>query len=61
MTRAATVHRDELTTLRMVAGNEKLFPKVIVHGEVIEWVGIGWIRIDKASPLDYRHYPTVTE
>lgn len=38
-----TIKRNELSNIRMAAGNEKRISKVICDGHVKEWVGIGWI------------------
>lgn len=48
-----TVHARELSSLKMAAGNEKKFPRVVLDGDVRDWVGIGWINSGKAqSPRD---------
>jgi len=54
-----TVKRSELSTMKMVAGNEKKYDAVIVKGVVMEWVGIGWIET-KEKP-DPNKYPTAVE
>jgi hypothetical protein len=54
-----TVKLSELETLRMVTGNEKKYSKVIVDGQVKEWVGIGWIDIDDEP--DEKLYPVVVD
>uniref|UniRef100_A0A6M3IMZ0 Uncharacterized protein n=1 Tax=viral metagenome TaxID=1070528 RepID=A0A6M3IMZ0_9ZZZZ len=55
-----TISRQELSNLKMVAGNEKKYQKVIdSDGKVIEWVGIGWIEIKAAEPNDYNLYPVI--
>ena len=41
----------------MVNGNEKKYKIVIDNGIVKEWVGIGWIKIRKATKAD--KYPIV--
>lgn len=56
-----TVKRSELGRLRMTAGNERKYNKVIVSGYVREWVGIGWIDLDKATEEDRQKYPTVID
>ena len=56
-----TVTRHAVSSLRMVAGNEKKHPIVILDGIVKEWVGIGWIGEGKASIEDKRKYPTVED
>lgn len=54
-----TVTFDDVTVLRMVAGNEKRFTRVIHDGFVKEWVGMGWIALNRATAQDRRTYPTV--
>lgn len=57
-----TVKRAELSTLRMVAGNEKRISKVIdPKGQLREWVGFGWIDIRKATETDRMAYPTMVD
>ena len=53
--------RSDVSTLRMVAGNEKKYSVIILDGSLKEWVGIGWIDIGKASPEDSKKYPTVVD
>ncbi len=55
------VLRSELTNLRMVAGNEKKYSRVVIDGALKEWVGIGWVRIRTASDRDKAVYPTMVE
>ena len=50
----------ELTNMAMVNGNESLYKVVIDNGFVKEWVGIGWLDLRKATPEDFKKYPTVT-
>ena len=54
-----TVKATELSKLRMVAGNEKIYDAVIDEGVLKEWVGIGWIDIGPATEEDHKKYPTV--
>lgn len=54
-----TVKRSELSNIRMVAGNEKKYQKIILDGVVKEWVAIGWIEIDDYPDTD--KYPTVID
>lgn len=56
-----TVKRSELGRLRMTAGNERKYNKVIVDGIVREWVGIGWLVLDKATEEDRQNYPTMID
>lgn len=55
------VKRAELSNLRMVAGNEKKYSKVIVDGQLKEWIGIGWIALRKATNKDRAKYPEVED
>lgn len=55
------IHRSELSNLRMVAGNEKKYDIVIVGGVVKEWIGFGWIDLNKATEKDYKKYPQVVD
>ena len=55
------VKRSELSILRMVAGNEGLYTKVIDGGRLKEWIGIGWIDIGRATEEHRALYPTVIE
>lgn len=50
---------EKLSTLSMVAGNEKRVRFVIDGGMLKEWVGIGWIDIRKATAADRKKYPEV--
>ena len=52
-----TVARSELTNLRMVAGNEKKYSRIIDNGCLKEWCGIGWCRIRTATERDRVIYP----
>jgi hypothetical protein len=53
------VHAKELSTIKMVEGNEKLY-RVVVDGDVVkEWVGIGWIELRKATDEDRAKHPVV--
>lgn len=45
----------------MAAGNERKYNKVILDGNVQEWVGIGWIDLYKATEKDRQKYPTVID
>jgi hypothetical protein len=55
------VTRSQLRKIRMVAGNEKRFQRVIDHGVVHDWVAIGWIEIREATDEDYKKYPVVVD
>ena len=54
-----TVHARELSTLKMVAGNEKKYKTVIHQGVVKDWVGFGWIELRKPTLEDKRKYPVI--
>ena len=55
------IPRKEISKLRMVAGNETLFTKIIDGGKVFQWVGIGWIDEGEADPNDYASLPVVAD
>lgn len=54
-----TVHARELSSIRMTAGNEKKYIKVIDEGTLKEWVGIGWVDLRPATANDAKQFPTV--
>ncbi|MEN3145731.1 hypothetical protein ABCW43_00290 [Neorhizobium sp. IRAMC:178] len=54
-----TVKLSQLSSLKMVSGGETRHPKVILDGNLKEWVGFGWIDEGPASPADEKKYPTV--
>jgi len=56
-----TVKRNELSNIRMVAGNEKKYSMVILNDHLKEWVGIGWVVIRLATDEDRKNYPTVED
>lgn len=53
------VTAKELSNLRMVAGNERKYDRVVIDGKVMSWVGIGWIEEREALPSDYDNLPVV--
>jgi hypothetical protein len=54
--------RSAVTTIAMVAGNEKFITKIIDEdGLLKEWVGIGWIDIRTATKADRKKYPTLEQ
>ena len=55
------ITRKELSNLRMVAGNEKKYGKVIMGGVLKEWIGFGWIVLRIATEKDRKRYPEVVE
>lgn len=56
-----TVTREQVSTLRMVAGNEKKHPRVILDDHVQNWVGFGWVDEGPATKKDKKKYPTVED
>jgi hypothetical protein len=56
-----TVKRDQLSTMRMVVGNEDIYSSVIDNGHRKDWVGLGWIDCGPATPADIANFPTVVE
>jgi len=61
MSKRNTVRIGEVSTLRMVAGNEAKHPVVIHNDNLREWVGFGWITLRAATDKDRGKYPTVVE
>lgn len=53
------VKASELSKLKMTAGNENSYSKVIQDGRSLQWVGIGWIDLGAATEEDYSNYPEV--
>ncbi len=53
------VKASELSKLRMTAGNENRYSKVIQDGRLLQWVGIGWIDLGAATEEDCSNYPEV--
>jgi len=53
------VNARELSNTKMSNGNVELFPKVIDHGIVKDWIGMGWVNSHAASEEDYFKYPEV--
>lgn len=51
-------YRD-VSTIAMVAGNEKKFTKIIHDRQIKQWVGIGWVSEEIAQPHHYLKYPEV--
>ncbi len=56
-----TVKRSELSSMKMVEGNEKKFSKVIDGGVVKEWVGFGWLMLGLANADDEKTLPKVVD
>ncbi len=59
--RPTKVARRDVTNIAMTAGNEKTYSKVILDGNVVEWVAIGWITIGPAEAEDFAKYPEVSD
>ncbi len=53
------VKASELSKLKMTAGTENSYSKVIQDGRLLQWVGIGWIDLVAATGEDYSNYPEV--
>lgn len=54
-----TVNASECSKIRMAAGNEKRFTRVIDENILKEWVAIGWVDVRKATKEDKKKYPKV--
>lgn len=53
-----TINAFELSTLHMGNGEGK--PNIVIdNGVCKEYVGIGWVNLDKAVESDYDKYPEV--
>ena len=59
--RPPPVPASVLSNLRMVAGNEKKYSRVIQDGHVLHWVSLGWVNEGPARPSDYSAYPEVID
>jgi hypothetical protein len=55
------IKRSELSNLKMVAGNEDRISKVILDGNVRQWVGIGWVDEGPATEADKLTIPMVID
>jgi len=55
----STIPAKKVTNMAMVNGNERLYKIVINDGYLMEWVGIGWIELRKATPADIKKHPVV--
>lgn len=55
------VKRSELSTIKMTTGGEKRISKVILDGNVRQWVGIGWVDEGPATEADKLKYPRVLD
>ena len=61
MSKPKTVRRAELANHRMVGHNEKKYSRVILDGEVKNWVGFGWVVEHDATAEDRKKYPQVID
>ena len=56
----APVPARDLSKMAMVGGKKERVYSVVIDGSTLkEWVGIGWIELREASPIDYLMYPQV--
>ncbi len=55
-----TISASKLSAVAMVGGGERRIHKVVDHGRLMEWVGIGWIDLRRATKADRLKYPKVT-
>ena len=55
------IPRSELSTIRMVAGNEKKYSTVIVDGVIKDWVGFGWVGEDTPTAEQRKTIPEVED
>lgn len=60
-TRPPPVPASALSNLRMAAGNEKKYSRVIMEKHVLHWVSLGWVNEGPAQPADFEVYPVVTD
>jgi hypothetical protein len=55
----SSIKRSEVSNLKMAAGNEKKYTKIIINGILNEWVGIGWVALREATAIEKKKYPEV--
>jgi hypothetical protein len=55
------IKRSELSTIKMTTGGEDRISKVILDGNVRQWVGIGWVDEGPATDADKLKYPRVLD
>ena len=60
-TRPPPVPASVLSNLRMVAGNEKKYSRVIMNKHVLHWVSLGWVNEGPARSSDFEVYPVVID
>lgn len=56
-----TIKREKLNVISMGSGGKGKPTKVILDGNVHQYVGIGWVDEGKASAADLDKYPTVVD
>ena len=61
MSAPTPVSRNDLTTWKMVTGNEDTYSTVIDGDRLREWVGIGWIDVGMATDEHRAIYPTIKD
>lgn len=54
-----SVAASELSTFKMVAGNERKYKKVIDGDVVKEWIGFGWIELERPTEQEKKTLPHV--
>tara|TARA_Y100000310_G_C20671665_1_gene810644 strand:+ start:1832 stop:2026 length:195 start_codon:yes stop_codon:yes gene_type:complete len=52
MKKRKQIKRSELSNIMMVAGNEKRFTTVADDGIIRDWVGFGWIEVDRYKDIN---------
>ena len=56
-----TIKRSKLGLIAMVNGGEKTVEAVILEGEVMRWVGIGWLPEGRPTEEQERELPHVVD
>lgn len=56
-----TVKRSQLSQIKMVAGNEKKYSRVILNNRIQNWVGFGWVDEGRATTAQKKLYPVVED
>lgn len=54
-----TIHASKLSKIAMTTGYEKKITTVVMDGEVLHWVGIGWVSHGEAKSPKHDHLPRV--
>lgn len=55
--KAGTVELSDLASIKMTTGGEKTITRAIVDGNLVCWVGIGWVTEREATQADADAYP----